>query len=105
MLLQLKQADVDLAIAAYVSGMGINCAVDDVTYTAGRGENGLTVDVRLGAPAANDAVAVAPVAQPALKKAAVTIAPTVAEVEEAVAPAVAESTTASTVTGKSLFHG
>ncbi len=104
MLLQLKQADVDSAIAAYVAGMGINCAVDDVTYTAGRGENGLTVDVRLGAPAANDAVAAAPAAKPAPKKASVTIAPTAAEVEEAVAPTPAP-TTAGTVTGKSLFHG
>ena len=99
MLLQLKQSDVDQAIRNYVSGLGIACQVEHVTYTAGRGENGLSVDVRLDTGTKTR--------QPNLvETAAAKVSEAVSATKDAVLGSEDKSADAETdgeVTGKSLF--
>lgn len=116
MQIKLKQAEIERAIRAYVTHMGVSLAGKDVKidFTAGRGETGLVADVDIEEAADAQAAPSAPVGVVKQSKAVLADLPnetTVAAMNESRAmaervsgvPEVAEAQAEAAPTGKSLF--
>lgn len=57
MQIQLVQAELEEAVRQYVSSMGISAPVNDINFTAGRGEAGITASINVGSPEVREASA------------------------------------------------
>lgn len=44
----MKQAEIEVAVRQYVAKMGINAPIDEVSFTATRGADGITASIEIG---------------------------------------------------------